>query len=328
MKARLSPIAVAGTLAGILLFVFTVQAAGPREVLDGIRRIGLAFPAVLALSALRMAVRAKAWSLCVEDPGQFGFRRAFIAFVTGDAVGNVTPLGPIASEGTKAILSRRNLATSEAFSSVVLENIFYSISVAVMLGIGTLALLLGFRPTDAVLAVTIGIAAIALLAIGLVWWLLQSQPRLLSRFLKHDTVAAAEERVFRFASARRERVGPILLLEFAFHAAAVAEIYLLLALLVGHSERTLLLALVLEAVERAVTIAFKFVPLRLGVDQAGSGWMANFLGLGAQTGVTIATVRTARNLLWAAVGLTLLLGRSVGKEKGATDAAPQIPADD
>ena len=42
------------------------------------------------------------------------------------------PLGPLASESTKALLIRRNIATSAAFSSVVLENIFYSISVAIM----------------------------------------------------------------------------------------------------------------------------------------------------------------------------------------------------
>ena len=45
----------------------------------------------------------------------------------------------------------------------------------------------------------------------------------------------------------------------------------------------------------------------MGVDQAGSGLVARLLGIGTPIGVTIATVRTARNLCWAAVGLALLL---------------------
>lgn len=322
-RPRISWLAVLGTVAGVVLFVYTLQAAGPREILNGIRQIGLGFLFVLVLSGIRMAVRAKAWSLCVEDRVQFSFRQAFVAFVSGDAVGNLTPFGPLASEGTKAMLSRPQLAGSDAVSSVVLENIFYSISVAVMLMVGTLALLLGFRPTDAVLTITIAISVGAVVAILLVWWLLYSQPRLLSRFLRHDAVRAAEDRIFRFAAARKERVAKILLLEFTFHVAAVLEIYLLLGLLLIDSQRNLVLAVVLEAVERVITIAFKFVPLRVGVDQAGSGSMTEILGIGWAPGVTIATVRTARNLFWAAIGLLLLLGKTpVQKKEPADDSRP------
>ena len=145
----------------------------------------------------------------------------------------------------------------------------------------------------------------------LVWWVLSTQPRLLSRFLQHEAVRNAEDRVFAFVSARRDRLAGILALEFAFHVSAVLEIYLLLALLVPGTGRAVLLAVILETVERLITIAFKFVPLRLGVDQFGSGQMAELLGLGSAIGITIATVRTARNLFWAVVGLLLLLKRGL-----------------
>jgi hypothetical protein len=305
-RPRIHPIAVVATIAGVLLFIYTLQASGPREILRHLRQIGAGFFVVLALSAIRMAVRAKAWSLCVEDGERFTFRQAFKAYVTGDAVGNVLPLGPLASEGTKALLIRRNIATSAAFSSVVLENIFYSISVAIMVMVGTLAFLLGYRPTNAALTITLSLGAIAIVAVVAVWWVLRSEPRFLSRFLKHEAVRDAEDRVFRFAAARNGRMGQILLLQFAFHVAAVLEIYFLLRLLVGHNERLFLMALVLGTVERLIMIAFKFVPLRLGVDHAGSGSVAELLGMGSAVGVTIATVRTARNLFWAAVGLAML----------------------
>jgi ABC-type nickel/cobalt efflux system permease component RcnA len=198
------------------------------------------------------------------------------------------------------------ITTPSAFSSVVLENIFYSISVAIMVMVGTLAFLLGYQPTNAALTITLSLGAVALVAIVAVWWLMRSQPRLLSRFLKHDAVRAAEDRIFRFTATRPKHVWQILLLQFAFHVAAVLEIYFLLRLLVGHTDRTLLIAIVLGTVERLIMIAFKFVPLRLGVDHAGSGGIAEVLGIGSSVGVTIATVRTARNLFWAAVGLAML----------------------
>jgi len=312
---KIRPLAVVGTVAGVLLFIYTLQASGPREILRQLGQIGSGFIVVLALSAFRMAVRARAWSLCVEDGERFTFGQAFKAFVTGDAVGNVMPLGPLASEGTKALLSRSSISTPAAFSSVVLENIFYSISVAIVVMIGTLAFLLGYRPTNAALTITLALGAVAVIAIVAVWWLLRSQPRLLSRFLKHDSVRTAEDQVFRFASTRKDQIGQILLFEFAFHVAAVLEIYFLLTLLIAHNDRTFLIALVLGTVERLITIAFKFVPLRLGVDQAGSGSVADVLGIGLGTGVTIATVRTARNLFWAAVGLMMLARTSRAEKK-------------
>ena len=310
------------TVAGVLLFIYTLQTAGPTEILRQLRQVGFGFAGVLALSAVRMAVRAKAWSLCVEAGERFTFAQAFRAFVAGDAVGNLTPLGPLASEGTKALLSGRNIPASAAFSSVVLENVFYSISVAVMVVVGTLAFLLGYRPTNAALTISLTLGAAAMASILMVWWLLSSQPRLLSRFLTHAAIRDAEERVFRFAAARKARMAQILALEFSFHAAAVLEIYFLLVLLTGHGERTLLNALVLGTVERLITIAFKFVPLRLGVDHIGAGSVAGLLGIGAATGITIATVRTARNLAWAAVGLTVLLATREQKKGPAGSSRP------
>jgi hypothetical protein len=306
-KPVVRPLAVIGMVAGVLLFIYTLQSAGPAQILRQLRQVGFGFLAVLALSAVRMAVRAKAWSLCIEETERFTFGQAFRAFVSGDAVGNVTPFGPLASEGTKALLSRRNIPATAAFSSVVLENIFYSISVAIMVMVGTIAFLLGYRPTDAALTITLALATIALASVLAVWWLLNSQPRLLSRFLTHDAVRAAEDRVFRFAATGKARVGEILFLEFVFHVATVLEIAFLLTVLIGYNNHTLLNALILGTVERLITIAFKFVPLRLGVDHVGAGSMTGLLGLGAALGITIATVRTARNLFWAAVGVTLLV---------------------
>ena len=47
-KATIRPLAVIGTIAGVLLFIYTLQAAGPREILRQLRQIGPGFLVVLA----------------------------------------------------------------------------------------------------------------------------------------------------------------------------------------------------------------------------------------------------------------------------------------
>src|SRR4029077_5945047 len=122
-----------------------------------------------------------------------------------------------------------------------------------------------------------------------------------------DAIRDVEDRVHRFASSHPGRVPQVLFYEFLFHAGGVAEMYVVLTLLVGGTVQTLLLqSIVLETVNRLITIAFKFVPMRLGVDEAGSGLATQVLTMTSGVGVTMAIVRKARTLFWAAVGVGLL----------------------
>ena len=93
--------------------------------------------------------------------------------------------------------------------------------------------------------------------------------------------------------------------EVAFHVAAVAEVFVVLRLLVP--DITLAETFLLESAGRFVTVAFKFVPYRLGIDEAGSGAVAAVLGMPPVTGVTLALVRRIRIIVLNAIGLVLLV---------------------
>ena len=69
-------------------------------------------------------------------------------------------------------------------------------------------------------------------------------------------------------------------------------------------------AFMLESAGRFVTVAFKFVPYRLGIDEAGSGAIASVLGLSPATGVTLALVRRLRIIILNAFGLIPLVNRA------------------
>ncbi|MGH9819509.1 MAG: hypothetical protein ACRD43_05015, partial [Pyrinomonadaceae bacterium] len=63
---RLKAAALTLTLGGVLLFVYFVYSVGPREIIDGVEKMGFAgFALLLAIYFLRMTVRAWAWKLSV-----------------------------------------------------------------------------------------------------------------------------------------------------------------------------------------------------------------------------------------------------------------------
>ena len=103
-RSKLSHILVAIVGAGLL--IFTVQRVGGwPAVVAGITSVGWWFIFVVLLAAVRLGCRARAWVVCAADP-QLRFRDAFGAMLAGDAAGNLTPLGLLASEPTKILMSR------------------------------------------------------------------------------------------------------------------------------------------------------------------------------------------------------------------------------
>src|SRR5262249_16991751 len=110
--------------------------------------------------------------------------------------------------------------------------------------------------------------------------------------------------------ASRGQLGIVLTCEIVFHIASVAETFVTLWLLTGST--SLLAAFIFDSFQRVVNVAFRVVPLRVGVDEAGTALVAHALGLDPAAGVTLALVRKARILTWTGVGLGLLIRRGVG----------------
>ena len=75
---------------------------------------------------------------------------------------------------------------------------------------------------------------------------------------------------------------------------------------------------------RGVTIVFKMVPLRIGIDEATSAMAAHALSLGSGIGLAIALVRKVRVLAWSAVGLILLLVRSARTHRTGQARVPAV----
>jgi hypothetical protein len=314
-----------GVLAAVLglgLFAWFVRRVGPADILDGLRSVGWGFAAIVAITGVRFALRAAAWSRCLEPPHQMPFRAAFSGVLAGDALGNLTPLGLAASEPAKAVFVRQEVPLGAALTALAIENIIYTLSVAAMIAASTIALLETFDLPGAVRNVAWLAVAGVLLLFALIAWMLRTRPALVSRVLSSvvpkssrlhtrvDQLRGIEDQIYTFAVRRRQVLAPIIAAEVGFHALGVLEIYVTWWLMQG-TPPSVLLAFILEGATRLITVVFKFVPLQLGVAEWTTGSFTQMLGYGPAIGGTLAIVRKARVLFWVLCGTTLLLRRGL-----------------
>ncbi len=313
---RFSLLNIAVVVVGVALLIFTVQRAGGwGAIVEGMSSVGAWFAVVVLLGAFRMACRTRAWMICASDR-QLTFADAFGAWMAGDAMGNLTPLGLLASEPTKVLIVRARISTVTSIASVTIENAFYTASVCVVLLTGTWLFLQRADVPDGLEQIAEVILAGVALAAVIAAWAGRTKPALLSRFAPMitklagrsnapaDAIREVEAQIYAVPAWPIRRILSVSWWEVAFHIAAVAEVWVVLSQLLPAA--TIVDAFLLESAGRFVTVAFKFVPYRLGIDEAGSGAVAAALGLSPAIGVTLALVRRIRIMTLNAIGLFFL----------------------
>ncbi|HEX8177483.1 MAG TPA: lysylphosphatidylglycerol synthase domain-containing protein [Pyrinomonadaceae bacterium] len=324
-SGRFTPFGIIFTILGILLFAYFVKKAGLAAIWADIKQLGAGFLLVLLVSAARPVVRSLAWTRAFTGEHRLRFRDALGAYIIGDAVGTLVPLGIFVSEPTKAALVRKRVPLVASLSALAIENIFYSLSVSLFIFAGTAALLFSFNLPKPLRIASISALVVILLIIPLAAMVLRKQWKFLSGavdFLRGRGIARGfferkragvqdvEARIYSFYAESNSRFLSIILLEACFHLAGVLEVFVTLWF-ISEAHPAFLTVFVLESVNRFINVVFKFVPMRVGVDEAGTGMLAKILGLTTATGVSLAIVRKARILVWTAVGVLLMLLRGL-----------------
>ena len=318
---RFAPLGIIFGLLGLLLFAYFVSRAGVGEIVSRIQRLGAGFILILAVSSLRYIVRALAWTRCIEPPFRLPFRDAFAARLMGDALGNIIPFVSVAvSEPSKAVFVKDRVPVIVGLSGLAIENIFYGLSVAIFIFCGTATLLLSFSMPKPLRYASIGALTVALVIIPLAYLVIRRQARFLSGalgFLSDRGVArkfiaklipraeSLEERVYGFYANSRRSFISIFALDMCFHFAGVVEVFITLSF-ISPVPPTITQAFILESVNRIINVAFKFIPLRAGVDEGGTGQVSKVLGFARGIGETLAIVRKGRDIFWSAVGVALI----------------------
>jgi hypothetical protein len=306
--ARRRLLTVAYTIGGAVLFAYVVGRAGAGEILDAVQRVGWGLAAILALAGLRFMVRAACWRLCMPADARLTYGRTLSAFLAGDAVGSVTPLGILASEPAKVFLTRHDLATRDSVSSLATENLIYGASILAMLATAV-GVVLATVPLTAAWRWEMAAAFAAMLAAAVVslrllrgTWDDRRGPRPPWRARLAELRAA----VLGASAGNAGRLRLAFGLEMLFHVLGTIEVWLTLEWLTPDRAPTFAQAVAFEGLNRVVTVVFKFVPFRIGIDEALSGAVAPVLSVSATAGVALAVVRKVRNLAWSGVGLVVI----------------------
>ena len=324
---KLARFGIVFALLGLLLFAYFVKKADPWLILSGLQRLGWGFLLIIGISGLRQTARCLAWMRCFEPPHKLRFRDAFAARVMGDALGNIVPLASVAvAEPSKAAFVSDRVPLMASLSALALENIFYSLSVVLLIFSGTAALLFSFSlPKPLRYASVIAMVVTVVLApVG--YFVLRRQWKFLSRpmsvlggwgiagaWMTEKGIPRAqtlEDRIYGFYARNSNRLISIFLLEVCFHLSGIAEIYVTLYF-ISSVRPTLLTAFILESVNRVINVVFKFIPLRTGIDEAGTGMLSKVLGFTTTIGVTLAIVRKGRDIFWTAIGVALMVRRGL-----------------
>ena len=318
--------------AGTVLFIWLVRSVGPGAIWNGFRQIGWGLGWILILGGLRFAARATAWMLCFEPPHRLRFATAFSAVVCGDALGNVTPFGPLVSEPTKIAYVRGRVPVGAALTALAIENVIYSLSVAAMIAAGAVALIFTVElPTELREFSEVAVTSIVAL-FALAGWMVWRRPDVLGKVVpaarlrgpRIQKLRLVEQEVLTFASRRRGVMPALIVLELGFHALGVAEKHLTLWLILG-GPPAVLTSFIVETVDRLITVAFKFVPFQIGVGEAGTGRVTMLLGLGLAPGVTLSIVRKARMAIWSLIGTVLLVRRGLSARRVLEDSQLRDP---
>src|SRR5215813_9775236 len=208
-RKRFAPLGIIFALAGAALFVYFVKKAGVGQIIDGISRLRAGFILIIAISAVRHIVRSLAWTLCMEAPYRLRFWDALRARLMGDAIGNILPFASfVISEPAKPALIRDRVPLMAGFSSIVIENVFYSISVVVFIACGMVAVLLTFSEAKVFRFVSLITLAVIAMVVASAVVLVRKQTRfspalalLPQKYFKQKWLANAytlEDRVYGF----------------------------------------------------------------------------------------------------------------------------------
>jgi hypothetical protein len=330
MNLRSRLLAVISALIGLALFIYVIKQTGPSDIASNLRSVGAGFLLILAVSSTRYLSRALAWLRCMNpEERRVGFWALWRARLAGEAVGDLT-FGPVVAEPMRLIALGDRLSLSSGISSLAVENIAYAVSSCLMVMAGTVALLAGFGLNESMrtaaliaLAVVVALVAAPVVTISRRWKigssLLSALAGLVARDetrlgrieAKIDRLRELEDYVFDFYAKRPRDFFILMLCQAAFHLAGAVEIYLTLRLMgldVGF-----VAAGAFESVNRAINMAFAFVPALVGVDEAGTGALVKAAGFDFDHGVALALIRKIRMFFWIGIGLVFLAAARKGR---------------
>ncbi len=321
-------------IASIVLLGYLLRRAGLTSVAQAIRLMGAGFFVLLLLSGIRQCLRTIAWRCCV-DPGARPQRfLQLIAFrLLGESVTDLSPAGPFLGESVKIWAVSKNISARFGVTSVLIEDLLYSLGTGLFVFAGFLLLLFSAARHYSLSNVGAVVALPAMAAI--VGTIILRKSRVLATIAKRTqntsrarSFIARYEQVLRswgstvreFFQTRRKLLLAVLFLEVVVNAISLVETYLILKSATAHA--SFLDAYIVESANRCAQLVASFVPFGLGVDEGTTTATLHSLGRTLSEGVSVAAIRKLRSLFWDFLGLGVAAYFMIGRRIAAPRTVP------
>jgi hypothetical protein len=308
-------------VASIALLGYLLRRAGVSTVVQALRLLGAGFLVLLILSGIRHGLRAIAWRFCV-DPDAHPQRlwELFTLRLMGESVTDLSPAGPFLGESVKIWAVSKSISAKFGLTSVVIEDLVYSLGTGVFVFAGFLILLAATARNYNLekAGAAIFLLILAIIVVTIVVTIIVRQSHLLGKLSLRirntpwgQTLIARYGQVVRswqtgirdFFQTRRKLLFVVLSIEIAVNLISLAETYLILKGATPHA--SYLDAYLVESANRCAQLVASFVPFGLGVDEGTTTATLHSLGRSLSEGVSVAAIRKLRSLFWDFLGLGL-----------------------
>jgi uncharacterized membrane protein YbhN (UPF0104 family) len=298
---------------GAALLGVLIYRVGARSILEAIRRLTWwQFVLVCLPYGLSAAADTLGWRFAFARD-RASFWRLYGARLAGESLNLITAIGPVPGEAAKTWLVRREVSYEESVPSVVIAKTTITIAQALFLLIG---LVLAWRTLPLgsdILRGMLWLLAAEILGVGGFVWaqvtgLAGRAGRLLKLFgvVKDTAYAETLDRALRDYYGRQwRRLG--LSLGFHFLGWLLAPIEAVIILWALGIDAPIVTAVVIEALGSGVRFATFLVPASLGAFEAANAVAFAALGFGAGAGLAFSFIRRARQAVWIAIGIVVLM---------------------
>ena len=308
---------------GAVLLGVLIYRVGAGPILETLARLTWwQFALVCLPYAVIMAADTLGWRFAFARD-RAPFHRLYGARLAGEALNIVTALGAVGGEAAKAWLVRRDVSYEESVPSVVIAKTSITVAQALFLVVGLLVAFAVLAPGTEILRVMTWLLLVEVLAIaGFVGAQLAGLVARGGRLLKMvgaiaDTAYAETlDRALRDYYRREWRR---LALSLFFHLAGwlLGVLDAMIILWALGIDISVAKATVIETFGSAVRFATFLVPANLGSSEAANAGAFAGLGFGAAAGLAFSFVRRARQAVWVALGLVVLLIMRWADRRGA-----------
>lgn len=328
-------------LLGILLLAWLVHRTGTAAVLERIKSIGWwGFGVVLLLGGTAHLIKTWSWRLSFQcDIRNISFARTLGLRLISEAIAILGLPGQVLGEAARVSLLGSDVPMANSVSSVTLDRGLYIATSAVVSFAGMVAALfllplshkwrvyaILFASGSAVMFALCGVA------IGKRWRVFSGAARAIARLRwtrnwvdgKQSVIAAAENNLFDFYHKTPGIFLGSLVLNIATHVMATLEVYVLLYFM--GARKSLLVALVVEALTKLINVVGALNPGNVGTFEGGNMIVARLIHIPGGAGLTIALCRRVRILFWAAIGVVCLTAMSnLGERKKMSTEVAEFP---